>query len=171
MLNEILLLVLVTLIPGFELRASIPLGLIANGVNLPFGLFSHGFGLSWPLVFAVCVITNILLGIVVFFLLHHVVRFVTRFKSVNRLYQALVLRTQKRTKKYVDRWGLLGIALFISVPLPGSGSYTGALAGYLLGMSYKKFIIANAIGVTIAGILVTLITLTGKGLFALFFGA
>lgn len=169
MLNEIIILVLVTCIPGFELRASIPLGIIANGVSLPFGLFSSGFGMSWPLVFVVCVSANILLGIGVFFVLRHFIRFLTSFKSVDRLYRAWVLSAQKRIKKYVDRFGFWGISLFIAIPLPGSGSYTGALVAYLLGLSYKRFIIANAVGVTIAGILVTIITLTGKSLFALIF--
>ena len=170
MLNEILILVLVTFIPGLELRASIPLGIIANGVNIPFGIASHGFGMSWPLVFVVCVVANILLGFAVFFLLHRLVGFLTRFSSINRFYQRWITRTQKKLKQGVDRYGVWGVALFIAIPIPGTGVYTAGLGSYLLGVSWKKFAIANVVGVIIAGILVTAITLTGKGLFALLFG-
>jgi len=56
--------------------------------------------------------------------------------------------------------------LFIGVPpTPGSGVYTGALAAFILGLNFKKFLIATVIGVFIAGILVTIATLTGVGIF------
>jgi len=55
--------------------------------------------------------------------------------------------------------------LFIGIPLPGSGVYTGALGAYVLGFGYKRFIIASTIGVLIAGIIVTAIMLTGSELF------
>jgi uncharacterized membrane protein len=64
----------------------------------------------------------------------------------------------------------LGVAIFIGIPLPGTGVYAAALGSNLIGLSYKKFIIADIIGVLIAGIIVTIITLSGRGLFTLLFG-
>ena len=58
--------------------------------------------------------------------------------------------------------------MFIGIPLPGSGVYSGALGSYLIGLKYKKFIIANIVGVVIAGIIVTLVVLSGNGIFSLF---
>lgn len=159
MLNKVLILILVTFIPTFELRASIPLGILDNSVNLPFGLNLQGFGMNWFLVFFVCVIANIILGILVYFLLNKFVHYFLRFKFFSYFYYRRVEKTQRKIKPLVNKYGLLGISLFIAVPLPGSGSYTGALAAYILGVSYKKFILANSIGVVIAGILVTLISL------------
>jgi len=49
----------------------------------------------------------------------------------------------------------MGVAIFIGIPLPGSGVYTGALGSYLLGVQKKKFMVANAIGVLIAAVAVT----------------
>jgi uncharacterized membrane protein len=60
------------------------------------------------------------------------------------------------------------VAIFIGIPLPGSGVYTGAVASFLIGLNFKKFIIADIIGVLIAGILVTIICLTGAGLSSIF---
>ncbi len=160
-----LILILVTLIPAFELRASIPLGILNNSVKLPFGLNIHGFGMNWLLVFFICVVTNIFLGMLVYVVLNRSVNYFSKFRIFNYFYHRKVKKTQRKIKPLVNKYGLFGIAIFISIPLPGSGSYTGALAAYILGMSYRKFILANFMGVIIAGIIVTLISL---GLFNLF---
>ncbi len=166
---EILILVLVTLIPFFELRFSIPLGILAGSVNLPFGLEFQGLGMNWVAVFLICVITNALLGPAIYFLLDKFVHLLVKINFFGKIWGKFVGRTQKRIKPYVDKYGDLGLALFIGVPLPGSGSYSGAMGAYLLGMKHRRFVLANLIGVTIAGILVTIITLSGKGLWQLLF--
>jgi len=164
MLWKILALVLVTLLPFLELRASIPLGILSGGVTL-LGLTIQGFSLSWPLVFLVCVLTNIILGPLVYIFLDKFVHYFFRFKFFKKYYDKKVEKTQHKIAPYVDKFGLFGVALFIGIPLPGSGSYTGALGAYLLGLDYKKFILANTLGVIIAGIAVTIFTLTGIKLF------
>ena len=154
MFKELLFVFLITLIPAFELRGSIPYGItIAN--------------LNWFLVFVTALISNILLGIIIYFLLDLFVhRFLLRIPVVGPWYHKYVERTQRKLYKSVERVGFWGIVLFVGVPLPGTGSYSGALGAYILGLGYKRFILANAIGVLIAGILVTLGTL---GIVNLFF--
>ncbi len=70
--------------------------------------------------------------------------------------------------KYVDKYGTIGLALFIGVPLPGSGVWTGALAAFLLGFKRKEFSIANIVGVLIAGVIVTFVVVAGINGFSLF---
>jgi len=164
-LSKILILIFVTLIPAFELRASIPLGILKNSVKLPFGLNLHGFGMNWLLVFLICVITNVILGVLVYFALNRFVDYFLKFKIFSYFYHRKVEKTQRKIKPLVDKYGLLGIAFFIAIPLPGSGSYTGALAAYILGMRYRKFILANFIGVIIAGVIVTFASLGILNLF------
>ena len=65
----------------------------------------------------------------------------------------------------MDKYGEIGLAIFIGIPLPGSGVYSGALAAYLIGMNFKRFIIAATIGVFIAGTIVTLATIGGTSAF------
>ena len=91
-----------------------------------------------------------------------------RNEAINRLYQKVLLRSQKKIQRVVDKYGELGVAIFIGIPLPGSGVYTGALGSYAIGLKFKKFIIADLIGVTIAGVLVTIATFIGGGIFDLF---
>ena len=157
---KILALVLVTFIPLLELRASIPLGILSGGTKV-FGLTLQGFGLNFILVFIVCVISNIILGILVYFFLDKFVKHLMGFGLFAKYYNRKLKKTQRKIEPYVRKYGTFGVSLFIGLPLPGSGSYTGALGAYLLGLGYKKFVIANIIGVVIAGIIVTILTLAG----------
>ena len=147
MLKEIIILFLITLIPFIELRGSIPYGI---GV----------LDLNWFIVFLIAVISNAILGILVYILLDKFIHnFLLKNRWLSNMYNKIIEKNQKKIKKYVDRYGEIGVAIFIAVPLPGTGSYSAALGSYLIGLSYKKFIIANFIGVLIAGVIVTLITL------------
>lgn len=154
---------MVTFIPGLELRASIPLGILDGKIEF-FNFVFQGFGLNWFVVFLTCLITNIILGSLVYIFLDRFVHYFLKFRLFAKYYYAKVNKTQSKIKPYVEKYGLFGIALFIGIPLPGSGSYTGALGAYLLGLNYRKFIIANAAGVLIAAAIVTAVTLAGKGL-------
>lgn len=138
--------VLLTLLPGFELRASIPYGVLV-------------LGMDWFSVLLLAVSTNFIFGVMLYFALDFLVKLFTRVQFIKEIYNRLVARTQKKVEPYVERFGTIGIALFIAVPLPGSGVWTGALAAYLLGMKRRKFALAALIGVTIAGVLVTLVSL------------
>lgn len=147
-MQDILELVWLTLMPFLELRASIPYGIIVRRMDIWF-------------VFIVCVVTNMLLAPVVYVFLDKIVHVFFAFKPFEKAYHKHVEKTQKRIHKYVERYGEIGVALFIAVPLPGSGVYSGALGSYILGMSMKRFLIAAAIGVLIAGIIVTLVSYLG----------
>ena len=148
MLYTILTLVFLTLVPFLELRASIP-----------FGIFKTS--LHWTSVFLVCIAANTLLGIGLYPVLDIIVKAVTKAGFAKKVYEGYVRKNQQKIKVYLDRYGLLGVAVFIGIPLPGSGVYSAALGAYALGMSFKRFIAATAIGVLIAGIIVTLISLSG----------
>ena len=154
-MQAVLPLILLTLIPTLELRASIPFGILRG--DMP-----------WWVVVVVCITTNIVLGPLVYLFLDRVLSWSLRFKALDRLYQRTVRKTQHRIQKSVDRYGELGVALFIGVPLPGTGSYSGALGAFLIGLGYRKFIFANVIGVLIAGAIVTAVVLSGMEAFRIF---
>lgn len=167
MLKSLLILFGITLIPAFELRASIPYGVLEGSLDLPFGMIVQGMAKPWPWVFFVCVASNMILGTLLYPFIDYIIRLLERIPLIGRFWRRIVERTQLKIHPYVERWGTIGVALFIAVPLPGSGSYSGALGAYLLGMSYRRFIIANAIGVTLAGVAVTAIVLTGSSVLSL----
>ena len=147
MLKEIFILFLITLIPFIELRGSIPYGISILGLN-------------WFTVFLIAVISNAIVGPLIYFLLDKFIhKFLLKKKWFFNGYNNLIEKKQKKIKKYVDKYGEIGIAIFIAIPLPGTGSYSAALGSYLIGLSYKKFIIANLIGVLIAGIIILFLEL------------
>lgn len=161
MIDKIGWLILITLLPALELRASIPIGILDGKINIPFFGTIQGFGMNPVLVFIVCVITNIILGIALYFLMDLIVKTLTRIKPIEKLWKKYTANVQKRIHKAMEKYGELGLAIFIGVPLPGSGVYTGCVAAYLLGLSFKKTLPAIIIGVLIAAIAVTALTLSG----------
>ncbi len=154
-MNDILTLIILTLMPLLELRASIPYGLFKT--DLPVSA-----------VFAIAVLANIVLGPILFFFFNYLVQFFLKVSFIDRVYQKLVVRTQHKVQKYVEKYGVLGLAIFIGIPLPGSGVYTGALGAYLLGFQFKDFLKATILGVLIAGVIVLLVSLAGNGAWAIF---
>ena len=154
-MNSIINLIFITFLPFLELRASIPYGII-------------GLRMNWVTVFFICVITNIILGIILFLFMEIILKVLTKIKFIEKIWTKYVEKTQKKIRGAVDKYGEWAVAVFIGIPLPGSGVYSGALAAYLIGLDFKKFIIANIIGVLIAGIIVTIISLTGASAFSVF---
>ena len=154
-MNDILIIILLTLLPALELRASIPYGILVSQMH-------------WLTVFLICVIVNAILGPVIYVLLDKFIHVFLRVKRFERMWDRTVERTQRKIHKYVEKYGVWGLSIFIGIPLPGSGSYTGAIAAYLLGFRLRRFILANIIGVLIAGTIVTIVVLMGGEVFRIF---
>lgn len=149
MIKEILWIILLTFLPFLELRASIPYGIV--------------MGIDWKIVFLIAVIVNILLAPLLWFFVNYVMHLFLHIKFIDKIYQKIVLKTQKKVHPYVEKYGVYGLAVFIGIPLPGSGVYSGTLGAYLLGFNFKNFIKAAILGVLIAGVIVTSVTIFGEG--------
>ena len=152
---EILKLVGITFLPFLELRASIPYGIIT--ANFP-----------WYWVVVICVLSNIVVGIVYFYVVDWFFKLALKVPLFNRFWQKVVARTQQKIHEGVEKYGEYFLIIFIGIPLPGSGVYSGALGAYLLGMSFRKFMIANIFGVLIAATAVTIAVLSGSEALKLF---
>jgi len=151
MLKTIIILFCITLIPGLELRASIPMGILGGKwIESP---------MAWPMVAMTCLLSNILIGWGVFFLIDPIVKTFRRIAFIDRLLAKYVDSAQRRLKPSVDKYGFWGLAVFIGIPLPLTGAYSGAAGAYALGMETKRFMLANVVGVLIAAICVTAISL------------
>ncbi|MDD5707580.1 MAG: small multi-drug export protein [Kiritimatiellae bacterium] len=135
-----------TAVPGLELRASIPIGFFKSDVRSALGL---------PLVVTVCLLANIAVGMLTFWLMGPIERTLRRLAWFDRAIWPMISRAQAKLHPYVEKYGEWGVAIFIGVPLPGTGAYTGAFGSYLLGLDRRKFWIANAVGVLIACVAVT----------------
>jgi uncharacterized membrane protein len=137
---------LATVSPISELRGGIPLGI---SLGLP----------PW-FVFLIAVIANALIFFPVFFALR---LFYDKFLFRIPLFDKYLNSLRKRGKPIVDKHGFWGLSLFVAVPLPLTGAYTGTILAWLLDMNWKKAFPAVSLGVLLAGIVVLLITLGVTG--------
>lgn len=115
-------------------------------------------GLNPVHVFFICTVTDIVLIPVLLVLLRHVAPIVLRIETINRLYQWNVVRTVKRYEKY-RKWEELGLALFVAIPLPFTGVYSGTLVSYVLDFKKREAFLSIASGAVMAGIIVTALSI------------
>ena len=136
-----------TLLPISELRGAIPYA-VFNGIH-PLTAYFY------------CVVLNALLGPLVYLFLDSLHKLFYRMKWYRSLFDRIVTRARKKISDQVDKYGYLGIMLFVGIPLPITGAYTGTLGAWILGLDRKKTCIAIATGAMISGIIVSLIVYFG----------
>ncbi|GAB6392534.1 MAG: small multidrug export protein [Treponematales bacterium] len=78
-----------------------------------------------------------------------------------RLFDRFVARARERLRPGVERWGWFGLALFVAVPLPVTGAWTGTLGAWVLGLGRRRTLAAVFLGVLISGAVVTAVTVLG----------
>ncbi|RLI80025.1 ligand-binding protein SH3 [Archaeoglobales archaeon] len=81
-----------------------------------------------------------------------------KISIVDGFYNRIVSRVERR-KKIIEKYGYFGLTLFVAIPLPVTGAWTGALLAFLLRMNKVKSILFISLGVAIAGIIVILASL------------
>ena len=148
-MNDWLLLLLLAIAPISELRGSIPFGILK--------------GLPAAAVIAASIIANCVAGIFAYFFLDRIVKLFCGWTFFRRIYSRFVERAQNKIKAEVDKYGWIGVAIFIGIPLPFTGAWTGALGSYLIGLEKKKAVAAIILGVLIAAVIVTAVVYTGVG--------
>ena len=138
---------LIAMSPLFELRGSIPLAL---GVyHLPI----------WS-AYLLSIIGNLLPVIFILLLLESVSNYLSRrSRFFSRFFTWLFERTRKKHAKTFERGKDLALMIFVAIPLPFTGAWTGALCAFVFGIPFKRALLAIAGGVAIAGLLVNLTTL------------
>jgi len=150
MLNEIIITILWSLSPFGEAKVGIPYGLL-NGLH-PFT------------VFAVALLANILVFPIMMLFLDKVNRFFTRWFWYKKCALWIARRAKKGTANKLDKYGYFGLALFVMVPLPGTGVYAGSIATYIFNMERKKAFFANTIGITVSSMIIWSVTSLSSGL-------
>ena len=142
----------VSVLPLIELRGAIPWGI---------GILD----LHWLPVLILAIISNILIVPFIWLFLIFGQKILVRIKLGKKFWDWLVNRVQKKFSGKYYSAGVIGLMLFVAIPLPGTGVWTGTLAGYLFG--FKKWDVLKAMigGVIIAGIIVTVLTVGAVKLF------
>ena len=149
MFKHCLIVFLVSMVPIIELRGAIPYGV--------------GFGLPLWLTYIVAIVGNMLPVPLIYFLARRILEWGQDKPVIGKFFTFCLEKGKKGGEKLQAKagrglfWALL---LFVGIPLPGTGAWTGALVAALMEMRLKRALPAIYAGVLIAGLLVTL-ALTG----------
>ena len=147
-----LIIFIISMIPILELRG----GILAAGpafLNIP----------TWRAI-PICLVGNLIP--IPFILL--LIRPIFAWLRKTRLFRPLVEKLEKKAMSKSDRisrYEFWGLVLFVGIPLPGTGAWTGTLAASILDMDFKSTIIAVMLGVLLAGIIMMVLSVAGFGMF------
>ena len=126
---------------------------------IPFTILD--LGLEWWQVYPIAVIGNMVPIPFILLFFKHVEKFLRNFEFWANLMDQLFARTRKRADAKIRRYEHLGLLLFVAIPLPFTGAWTGALIAYLFDLKFTKSIITIFIGVLIAATITTILTVVG----------
>ena len=134
---------IISLLPILELRG----GLIAARI----------LGVEFIKAFIICYIANIIPVPFILLFINWIFNKMSKWKPTKKIVDWLSNKTLKK-KEQIDKYGYFGLFLFVGIPLPGTGAWTGSLLAILLNLDKKKSFITIAIGVLAAGIILSLLS-------------
>ena len=134
---------LISLLPILELRG----GMIAAAL----------LGVNFTQAFLICLVGNLLPIPFILWLIRPFFNWLKTTKHLKKVADWLERKTEKNKEK-VLKYEVLGLLLFVAIPLPGTGGWTGALVAAMLDMPMKKSLPTIALGVLIAGFIMSAIT-------------
>ncbi len=146
-LSDVLAVLAIAASPIAELRVAIPVAI-------------NGFHFPWYYAFLLAIIGNSLPVPFILLFLNTATRLLSKVAFFERILKWLFERTRRRGK-IIERYERIGLMLFVAIPLPVTGAWTGSLAAVLFGLKFKHAFLSIFIGILIAGIIVTCLTLLG----------
>lgn len=142
-INSNVFIFIISLLPILELRG----GLIAAALlNVPY-----------VRALIICIIGNIIPIPFILLFMRKLLNWMKKFKGIGKAALWLENKTLKK-RKQLDKYGFWGLILFVGIPLPGTGAWTGSLLASLLYLPVKKCTVAAIIGVFLAAAIMSIIT-------------
>lgn len=155
MLKKYITVFLLSMVPVFELRGAVPIAL-AKGL---------------PLIpsYVVCILGNMLPVPLIYFFARKVLIWGSDRKYIGSVFSWLLQKGERGGRKLTAKTGrgglFVALMLFVGIPVPGTGAWTGTLAASLLDMGWKSTAVAVSLGVMIAG---CIMALASMGLLSVF---
>ena len=142
-----------SMLPIIELRGAIPL--------------AFGLGLPWWQAYLIAVLGNLLPVPFILLLINVVIKWManSKVKFFNKFANFLLAKVEKNRER-IEKYSFWGLCLFIAIPLPVTGAWTGSLVAAVVGMKPWKAFVSALLGVLLAGAIVTLIVYGGIGFLA-----
>ncbi len=145
--NKELVTFIVSMLPIVELRAAIPLAILY-------------YKLNFVKAYVIAVLGNLIPIYPILYLLIPVMNVFAKTRLGRQFYARLEKKAENQREK-IEKYEMLGLLLFVAIPLPGTGAWTGATIAAILRLNPHKSFVAIAIGVFVAGVIVTAFSLLG----------
>ena len=152
MLVHYLIVFFVSMVPLIELRGAIPIAV---------GFIENGFDLNLALCYVVAVVGNMVPVPIIFFFARKVLEWGADKPVIGKMFTFFLEKGHKGGQKLQEKAGrglFWALFLFVGIPLPGTGAWTGTLAASLLDMDFKSSVTAVLLGVILAGIIMGLVS-------------
>jgi uncharacterized membrane protein len=120
--------------------------------------------MSWQEAVLLSILGNMIPIPFLLLFLEWFLKLISRFRWGKKFTDWLYARTRSKGK-VVERYAELGLIIFVGIPLPGTGGWTGAVAAKIFGLDFWKSFVCVFLGVLLAAIAITLITLLGTTIF------
>lgn len=149
--GKLLMTFLISMVPIIELRGALPI--------------ATAHGLDWRIAIPVAILGNL---IPIPFIIVFIKRIFAWIRKVLPKLNSFVDKLENRAKEksdIIEKGVFLGLFLFVAIPLPGTGAWTGALIAAMLDMKMKRAFPAIALGVVTAGIIVAFVSYGAAALF------
>jgi uncharacterized membrane protein len=138
---------LISALPIAELRVAIPVGI-------------HTFGMQWYWTLLLSIIGNMIPVPILLLFYDSIVKLISLVKPGKKLMEWIFNRTRKHEHKIL-KYEWLGLAIFVGIPLPLTGAWTGSILAFIMGLKFFPSLLSIFCGVVMAGVIVTALSLLG----------
>ncbi len=145
-LPDFVVVFLISMLPIVELRGAVPAG--------------HLFGMNPLVTYIFAVAGNMVPIPFIMLFLGPISRLLMRFRLGKAFFEWLFARTRRKSAS-IEKYQTLGLTIFVAIPLPVTGGWTGAMAAFLMGMKFHHAMLSILLGVMIAGVIMTVLSLMG----------
>jgi len=159
MIKKYIVCFLVSMVPLIELRGAIPLTQVPSFM-----------GYQLPLIpsFIICIIGNMLPVPFIYLFARKVLEWGKDKKFIGKFFSFCLEKGHRGGEKLKSKAGrglFVALLLFVGIPIPGTGAWTGTLAASILDMDFKSTILASMLGVLLAGVIMMVVSLLGVTIF------
>lgn len=154
MLKKYLIALLISMVPLIELRGAIP--------------YTQIMGLPFFQSYIICIIGNMLPVPFIYLFARKVLEWGCDKPVIGKFFTWCLQKGEKGGKKLQEKAGrglFVALLLFVGIPLPGTGAWTGTLAASILDMDFKSTVAAVMLGVLLAGVIMMVLSLLGVNIF------
>lgn len=152
MITKYLIVFIISMVPMVELRLAIPVAI--------------GYGLPTIPSYILCIVGNMVPVPFIFFFARKILEWGSDKKYIGKFFSFCLDKGHKGGEKLKEKAGkglFLALLLFVGIPLPGTGAWTGTLAASILDMDFKKSVVAVMAGVFLAGVIMAAASILVKG--------